>query len=235
MVHYIYKITFLCGEPKGRYYLGKRSYKRNDPSKDNFYKGSGIFCKRYFEKYGAILGKTYTKEIIEINQTFEANKNREIEIIGDLYKTDVLCMNMIPGGQCCNEAAKFCTTNKEVVQYDINGNIVNIFKSVSDAARFMNVCRSGITAACNGKQILSMGFIWRYYGDDFDKFNTKPSKHNSIKGKSIIRTDINTGDEVVYKFIKDAALELDVTHTCIRWYLNSDKIMWNKYKWRYKE
>lgn len=159
MVHYIYKITFLCGEPQGRYYIGKRSYKRYDPSKDNFYKGSGTFCKRYFEKYGAILGETYTKEIIEVNSTFEENKNREIEIIGDLYKTDKLCMNMIPGGQCCNEAAKFSTSKKKVVQYDYNGNIVNVFDSMTEAAEYIGVCFSGISAACKGQQIVSKGFI----------------------------------------------------------------------------
>lgn len=40
--YYIYKISFLCGEPKGRYYIGKRTYFGSDIESDN-YTGSGRF------------------------------------------------------------------------------------------------------------------------------------------------------------------------------------------------
>ena len=90
-VHYIYKIIFLCGKP-GRYYLGKHSGQLDD-----CYAGSGSFCKAYYKKYGKKLGKTYIKEILEINPNKKVNALREKEIIGDLYKSDPLCMNFIKG------------------------------------------------------------------------------------------------------------------------------------------
>lgn len=75
--YYIYKISFLCGEPEGRYYIGKRTYFGSDIESDN-YTGSGHFCSAYFKKYGSILGETYNKEILEINETQEINQEREI-------------------------------------------------------------------------------------------------------------------------------------------------------------
>lgn len=80
MFHYIYKITFLCGSHKGSYYIGKRT-SRSSPEKDS-YRGSGIFCKRYYDKYGII--NTYTKEILEVNPSKELNAEREAFWIGTL-------------------------------------------------------------------------------------------------------------------------------------------------------
>lgn len=96
MRHYIYKITFLCGNHKGDYYIGKRSsnYKKKD-----FYAGSGKFCKSYYNKYGRIEGTTYTKEILEFNESKDINAQREKQIIGNLYKSDPHCMNMMAGGK----------------------------------------------------------------------------------------------------------------------------------------
>ena len=94
-IHYIYKITFLCGEHKNCYYLGKRSTVNKT---DNGYVGSGLFTKYYFKKYGKINGVTYIKDILEYNVSKIENSKREKEIIGDLYKTDPLCMNLCEGG-----------------------------------------------------------------------------------------------------------------------------------------
>ena len=78
-IHFIYKIYFLCGEPEGRYYIGKHTGYKNDS-----YGGSGTFCKRYYKKYGKIPDKTFKREIIEINVDKETNRLREKEIVGEL-------------------------------------------------------------------------------------------------------------------------------------------------------
>lgn len=96
-IFYIYKIHFLCGFPAGRYYIGKHTH-RAKTLKNDHYTGSGDFCLKYFNKYGKQEGITYVKEILEINPDDKTNSNREAIIIGDLWKTDKLCMNMRPGG-----------------------------------------------------------------------------------------------------------------------------------------
>lgn len=97
ITYYIYKIHFLCGFPTGRYYIGKHiHYGTLDTDK---YAGSRNFCKAYYKKYGKILGETYLKEIIEINPSEDINSLREKELIGNLYISDPLCMNMVAGGE----------------------------------------------------------------------------------------------------------------------------------------
>ena len=51
MIHYIYKIHFLCGYPSGRYYIGRHSHRGKTLDNDK-YTGSGNFCKDYFKQYG---------------------------------------------------------------------------------------------------------------------------------------------------------------------------------------
>lgn len=72
MFHYIYRIDFLCGEPN-RYYIGKHS--STNKTTANSYTGSGLFCKRYFKKYGK--EGTYKKTILEVNSSKEENSKRE--------------------------------------------------------------------------------------------------------------------------------------------------------------
>lgn len=99
--HYIYRIDFLLN--KGAYYIGKRSVNYL-PQNDNSYLGSGIYPKRYFSKYG--VKNTYIKTILETNPTKEINAEREKILIGDLWKTDVNCKNLEPGGTSTGGSAK---------------------------------------------------------------------------------------------------------------------------------
>ena len=113
--YYIYKIYFLCGFPSGRYYIGKRTYRGYEINNDQ-YTGSGNFCKSYFNKYGEISGVTYIKEIIEINPSNKINLEREKILIGNLWKTDPLCMNMMPGGIGSKERKGRIPTPEEIAK-----------------------------------------------------------------------------------------------------------------------
>lgn len=95
LIHYIYKITLLCGSLAGCYYIGKHT---TSNIKDK-YAGSGRIVKDYYKKYGKIENETYTKEILEYNESFEINCEREKEIIGTLYINDILCLNLKSGGE----------------------------------------------------------------------------------------------------------------------------------------
>lgn len=153
MIHYIYKIHFLCGYPSGRYYIGKRSYRGNDLSKDK-YTGSGNFCKAYFRKYGTSEGKTYIKEILEINPSKKINSDREVIAIGDLWKTDPLCMNLVPGGCYGNIAQDIA-----IIQYDKEGNFIAKYDSIEDACNKIGwQLDCTIRACCNRKRKSTAGY-----------------------------------------------------------------------------
>ena len=50
---------------------------------------------------------------------------------------------------------------KAVIQLDLNGNILNYFESMSEAARQTGCNNSKISAVCSGKRKTHGGYIWR--------------------------------------------------------------------------
>lgn len=59
---------------------------------------------------------------------------------------------------------------KEVIQYDKKGFIINKFKNIKIASRETNIDYRHISAVCNGKKLSAGGYIWRFKGDDFNKY-----------------------------------------------------------------
>lgn len=51
---------------------------------------------------------------------------------------------------------------KEVFQYDINGNLVNTYKSTEEAAKAVSCNPSFISMACRGLKRIAKGYIWKY-------------------------------------------------------------------------
>ena len=62
--------------------------------------------------------------------------------------------------------------NKPVIQYDLNGVFIREFPSMGTVAEELNVCISGISQCCSGKNKTSAGFVW--------KFKEKGSKTKDI-------------------------------------------------------
>lgn len=206
MVHYIYKIIFLRGYPTGRYYIGKRSFGGDDISKDN-YLGSGVFCKDYFLHYGKIFGDTYIKEILEINPSEEINSQREKIIIGDLYKSDDLCMNIMSGGR----GGSNCEM-REVYQYDLEGNLVGKYQSQCKAAEATGIKSSGISKSCIYKNITAGGYIWRFTNEPLTKSELKYIKIHSRPIRQYTE-DLKFIKE--WKSIKEASIALKIQESSI--------------------
>lgn len=65
---------------------------------------------------------------------------------------------------------------KQVDQYTLDGEFICTYKSLSDACLKLNKSMenvSQITKCCTGKASHAFGYIWRYHGDDFNKYNLK--------------------------------------------------------------
>lgn len=90
LFHYVYWITHI---PSDRFYVGVRSCDCL-PEEDNYF-GSGSAWKFLLNKYPK---ENFKKEIIcVLSSRIEANSAEE-EILGNLYDTNPLCMNLIAGG-----------------------------------------------------------------------------------------------------------------------------------------
>ena len=52
--------------------------------------------------------------------------------------------------------------SKSVIQYDVNGNLLNIFSSIKEASLKTNTNKTSISGACLGKYKKVGGYIWKY-------------------------------------------------------------------------
>lgn len=57
-------------------------------------------------------------------------------------------------------------TSKQVAKYDLNNTLIEIFKSLSEAARSIGSNVSSIHKCCNNIRNKHKGYIWKYYNND---------------------------------------------------------------------
>ena len=69
------------------------------------------------------------------------------------------------GQKLSNETRNKMSESKSitVIQYDINNNIIKIWKNAKEASIKLNLDDSSIRKCCNGKRKTCGGFIWKYY------------------------------------------------------------------------
>jgi len=78
--------------------------------------------------------------------------------------------------------------NKQVCQYDTNGNLIKIYNNIREAEKIFGNYTT-INNCCIGDVITAYGYVWRYIDDEFKKyrinkqFKTKSVSQYSIDGK----------------------------------------------------
>lgn len=92
---------------------------------------------------------------------------------------------------------------KTVYQFDLQGNLIKVWKSASEAAKTFsnpNAHRKAICATCNGQQSEAYGYYWSYKC----KFDPKPNNHL----KAVAKYDDDGNFIESYSTIKEAAESL---------------------------
>lgn len=113
--------------------------------------------------------------------------------------------------------------SKKVIQYDLDGNFIKIWNSMSEASNHNETLRKHICRACkiNGT---ANKFMWIYYTDDYKFKINKYVKNINFEGFKLAPPRRMTFDDVKYirisyqnkaKKLKDLALEYDVSLTSI--------------------
>lgn len=98
---------------------------------------------------------------------------------------------------------KLPETNK-VIQFDKQGNVINIFDSIKDAANYYNVDYSAINKCCRGVCKTTKGFIWKYAND----CNDTEGGEFMPKQNFICTSDKSTADELLklgFKLLKTSS------------------------------
>ncbi len=93
--------------------------------------------------------------------------------------------------------------SKTVYQFDLQGNLLKVWKSACEAAKTFpnpNAYRKAICATCNGTQAQAYGYYWSYKC----KFESRPNNHL----KSVARYDDEGNFLESYSTVKEAAESL---------------------------
>ena len=82
------------------------------------------------------------------------------------HRDENKCNNRVDNLEyCSNQYNVEYSQAKEVVQKDLKtGEVIKVFKSVSEANKQTGIDNGSITRCCNGKQSSAGGFVWAYTG-----------------------------------------------------------------------
>lgn len=93
-----------------------------------------------------------------------------------------------------------------IAQYDLNGNFINRYKTLSDCARAVNTSSlTGIKGCINGRQRKANGYIWKYSNDTNPIEPYKKTYNSSNRSKLIHQYDPNGNYLRTFNSIKEAA------------------------------
>lgn len=134
---------------------------------------------------GVLLPNTYVRKPV-CNYDLERNLVNEFESITDaacyynISQADIThcCnrekLNMVGGyiwrfkGDDCDVKSVEIPA-KVIIQYDFEGNFINKYYGIKEATIKTGI--RNISNCCNGRYKSAGGYIWRFLGDKFDKYN----------------------------------------------------------------
>lgn len=175
---------------------------------------------RAMNKYGI---SNFTFEIVEECDKQSLNE-REIYWI-QYYDSFNNGYNMTIGGTACNG-----TNDKIVYQYDLNGELINKYKSAHEAARANNIQFTNICKVCRGERKTAGGYNWSYERKDIEKPIKTIIKHNT----AVIQYD-KAGNQIAeYKSAKEAYRQTGINDTTIGLVCKGKGKTAGGYIWKYK-
>jgi hypothetical protein len=135
-----------------------------NPFKFDGYLGCGVYVgkphkqdtafQKAVKKYSP---KNFTRTVLAVFDTEdEAYLLEEILVDANFLKRRDT-YNMVKGGK--NNSSELC--KKPVAQYDTSGKLLQVFESITDAAKEVNGTPQEISGAVLGKYKTSLGYIWR--------------------------------------------------------------------------
>lgn len=118
---------------------------------------------------------------------------------------------------------------KIVAQYDLDGNYIRTYKSISEASKATGISTTVISKCCKGKRRTSKGFIWKYIEEDIlahDKIEPAIQQE-----KPVSQYEMNGNHIGTYKSISEASRATgtpitNISHCCNGRHKTSGGFIW---------
>lgn len=201
--------------------------------------GNGRNYKHCTKFYNAIMKygwDSFTHEILLDDLTSsQASEFEKIYI--SLYDSINKGYNISAGGNGGNGIFGGLATReilrRPVCQYSLDGKLIAEYGGVNIAAQKLYGKKrdSGIVQVCNGIGGSAHGYIWRYKGDSFDKYNVTAL----VQKTPVWQCDLNGNKIKRFDSITDAETETGTRHSEIVRCCKGARKTSNGYKWVYAE
>lgn len=111
------------------------------------------------------------KMLLDGEYDIEIGKKHNINhsTISDIRNHKTWC-DYTNGIEFPKQIKRYGTFGKKVVQYNLDGEIVSIYASARECERAIKIGYKLISAVCNGSKPTAHGFVFRFEGDSFDKY-----------------------------------------------------------------
>lgn len=232
----IYSVYMHCNKVNSKVYVGMTS---RDPEERYMTNGNGYRNNACFFRDIRLYG--WDSFIHTVLRTFSDKNeaaNCERRLI-DILKSDneYHGYNIASGGDLGNAMiggeALARKKRKPVCQYDLNGNYIAEYPGVNIAAYVVARKKrsSSIVDVCNGKRGTSHGFVWRYKGDDFNKYDVNALK----QAREVLQ--FTPDKQLIQRFnsIADAERATSVKHSDIIRVCKGQRRTAGGYIWKYSE
>lgn len=128
--------------------------------------------------------------------------------------------------------------SKPILQFDLNGELINEYSSVHYASIFTGYNASNITSACSGKIHVYKNSIWMFKSDYIPGQKVAPTKRKkrvNKKYKTVMQYDINNALITTYVSANEAESVTGIKAANIRACCNGDQKTSGGFIWRYKD
>lgn len=131
--------------------------------------------------------------------------------------------------------SKLSSNKKITLQYDLNGDLVNIYNSVIDAALTTKISENMIRSACNGRAVTAKGYYWRHPENEIILEHIDITQYIEKTKRPI--SQYNLSGEFIKNFnsITDAATELNVHRSGIENALTNKSHNCSGFLWKYQD
>lgn len=180
---------------------------------------------------------------VELIKKFEAYTNKDIHnILNDMEKYYIAKYDTYHNGYNETPGGQGVTGGDRVVVYDKDGNYLFESDSATEMAEIIGCDVGVVIKCCKGKTVPRDNYIFRYYGDDFNKYPTYTIHKGS---KTIYCFDLDGVFIEKYRSIKDASIKMNIPYvqlqpavkfkrTVCGYYFNTEKVFDYNGNHRYK-